>query len=84
MDQQNLRAAYVFYLLYVGSLALMDAGIPLKEHVAGVSVGLVTDVDPSTGKIKDYRLLTDILVKNLIHFILFYFLSSFYSFSCST
>lgn len=40
----------------------MDAGIPLREHVAGVSVGLVTDVDPSTGSIKDYRILTDILV----------------------
>ncbi|XP_074348517.1 polyribonucleotide nucleotidyltransferase 2, mitochondrial isoform X2 [Apium graveolens] len=44
-----------------GSMALMDAGIPLREHVAGVSVGLVTDVDPSTGSIKDYRILTDIL-----------------------
>ncbi|KAH7851694.1 hypothetical protein Vadar_015417 [Vaccinium darrowii] len=44
-----------------GSMALMDAGIPLREHVAGVSVGLVTDVDPSTGIIKDYRILTDIL-----------------------
>ncbi|KAK1268255.1 hypothetical protein QJS04_geneDACA005057 [Acorus gramineus] len=44
-----------------GSMALMDAGIPLREHVAGVSVGLVTDVDPSTGMIKDYRILTDIL-----------------------
>lgn len=44
-----------------GSMALMDAGIPLREHVAGVSVGLVSEVDPSTGKIKDYRILTDIL-----------------------
>ncbi|KAF5961969.1 hypothetical protein HYC85_003178 [Camellia sinensis] len=44
-----------------GSMALMDAGIPLREHVAGVSVGLVSDVDPSTGTIKDYRILTDIL-----------------------
>ncbi|KAI8018349.1 hypothetical protein LOK49_LG04G03633 [Camellia lanceoleosa] len=44
-----------------GSMALMDAGIPLSEHVAGVSVGLVSDVDPSTGIIKDYRILTDIL-----------------------
>lgn len=44
-----------------GSMALMDAGIPLQEHVAGVSVGLVSDVDPSTGEIKDYRILTDIL-----------------------
>ncbi|GFY83128.1 polyribonucleotide nucleotidyltransferase [Actinidia rufa] len=44
-----------------GSMALMDAGIPLSKHVAGVSVGLVSDVDPSTGVIKDYRILTDIL-----------------------
>lgn len=44
-----------------GSMALMDAGIPLREHVAGVSVGLVTDADPDTGEIKDYRIVTDIL-----------------------
>ncbi|XP_047332941.1 polyribonucleotide nucleotidyltransferase 2, mitochondrial [Impatiens glandulifera] len=44
-----------------GSMALMDAGIALREHVAGVSVGLVTDIDKSTGKIKDYRIVTDIL-----------------------
>ncbi|XP_042969881.1 polyribonucleotide nucleotidyltransferase 2, mitochondrial isoform X2 [Carya illinoinensis] len=44
-----------------GSMALMDAGIPLREHVAGISVGLVSEVDPSTGTIKDYRILTDIL-----------------------
>ncbi|PON52470.1 Polyribonucleotide nucleotidyltransferase [Parasponia andersonii] len=44
-----------------GSMALMDAGIPLREHVAGVSVGLISEVDPSTGAIKDYRIVTDIL-----------------------
>ncbi|KAK7316457.1 hypothetical protein VNO77_35505 [Canavalia gladiata] len=44
-----------------GSMALMDAGIPVREHVAGVSVGLVTELDPSTGEIIDYRILTDIL-----------------------
>ncbi|KAG5376850.1 hypothetical protein IGI04_041446 [Brassica rapa subsp. trilocularis] len=44
-----------------GSMALMDAGISLRAHVAGVSVGLVTDVDPSSGEIKDYRIVTDIL-----------------------
>ncbi|KAJ7974604.1 Polyribonucleotide nucleotidyltransferase [Quillaja saponaria] len=43
------------------SMALMDAGIPLRDHVAGVSVGLVSEVDPSTGTINDYRILTDIL-----------------------
>jgi ribonuclease PH len=45
-------------------MALMDAGIPVREHVAGVSVGLVSEVDPSTGEITDYRILTDILVTN--------------------
>ncbi|KAG6546742.1 hypothetical protein Mapa_011931 [Marchantia paleacea] len=44
-----------------GSLALMDAGVPLREHVAGVSVGLVTVTDKTTGEVKDYKLLTDIL-----------------------
>ncbi|KAL3720275.1 hypothetical protein ACJRO7_005152 [Eucalyptus globulus] len=44
-----------------GSMALMDAGIPIREHVAGVSVGLVSEVDPVTGEITDYRILTDIL-----------------------
>uniref|UniRef100_A0A803MP82 polyribonucleotide nucleotidyltransferase n=1 Tax=Chenopodium quinoa TaxID=63459 RepID=A0A803MP82_CHEQI len=44
-----------------GSMALMDAGIPVREHVAGVSVGLVSEVDPITGMITDYRILTDIL-----------------------
>ncbi|GAB2230862.1 hypothetical protein Droror1_Dr00015157 [Drosera rotundifolia] len=44
-----------------GSMALMDAGIPVSGHVAGVSVGLVSKVDPSTGEITAYELLTDIL-----------------------
>ncbi|KAL7100665.1 hypothetical protein ACP275_08G009400 [Erythranthe tilingii] len=44
-----------------GSMALMDAGIPLREHVAGLSVGLVSETDPSTGEITDYRIVTDIL-----------------------
>ncbi|KAI3665970.1 hypothetical protein L6452_44606 [Arctium lappa] len=44
-----------------GSMALMDAGIPLREHVAGLSVGLVTEVDSSTGTVNEYRILTDIL-----------------------
>ncbi|KAL2453977.1 Polyribonucleotide nucleotidyltransferase 2 [Abeliophyllum distichum] len=44
-----------------GSMALLDAGIPLRDHVAGLSVGLVSEIDPSTGEIRDYRILTDIL-----------------------
>jgi hypothetical protein len=50
-------------------MALMDAGIPVREHVAGVSVGLVSQVDPATGDISNYRILTDILVSVLLHFI---------------
>jgi ribonuclease PH len=49
---------------FVGSMALMDAGIPVREHVAGVSVGLVSEMDPTTGEITDYRIITDILVTN--------------------
>lgn len=44
-----------------GSLALMDAGVPIREAVAGVAIGLVTQQD-SDGEIENYRLLTDILV----------------------
>jgi len=43
-----------------GSLALMDAGVPLSSPVAGVSVGLVTDVSPD-GSILQHALLTDIV-----------------------
>jgi polyribonucleotide nucleotidyltransferase len=38
-----------------GSLALMDAGVPLKNAIAGISIGLITD---DNGR---YELLTDIL-----------------------
>lgn len=38
-----------------GSLALMDAGVPIPEHVAGISCGLIYEND------NDYVLLTDIL-----------------------
>ncbi len=37
------------------SLALMDAGVPIKRPVAGISLGLMSD--PVSG---DYRILTDI------------------------
>lgn len=43
-------------------MALMDAGIPLRQHVAGLSVGLISETDPSSGEITDYRIVTDILV----------------------
>ena len=38
-----------------GSLAMMDAGVPLKTHVAGVAMGLI--MEEQTGK---YAILTDI------------------------
>jgi len=43
-----------------GVLALMDAGVPLKTPVAGISVGLVTDYDDADN-LKRYLLLDDIL-----------------------
>nr|XP_033793940.1 polyribonucleotide nucleotidyltransferase 1, mitochondrial isoform X2 [Geotrypetes seraphini] len=45
-----------------GSLALMDAGVPISSSVAGVAIGLISRVNPEKeGEIEDYRLLTDIL-----------------------
>jgi len=43
-----------------GSLALMDAGVPLTQHVAGISTGLVTEMDDD-GNIAKYVILTDII-----------------------
>ncbi|ELW47880.1 Polyribonucleotide nucleotidyltransferase 1, mitochondrial [Tupaia chinensis] len=48
-----------------GSLALMDAGVPISSAVAGVAVGLVTKNNAEKGEIEDYRLLTDILAKTV-------------------
>jgi polyribonucleotide nucleotidyltransferase len=46
-----------------GTLALMDAGVPVKTPVAGISVGLVTEFgdDRSASGGKRYELLTDII-----------------------
>uniref|UniRef100_A0A224Z6D3 polyribonucleotide nucleotidyltransferase n=1 Tax=Rhipicephalus zambeziensis TaxID=60191 RepID=A0A224Z6D3_9ACAR len=45
-----------------GSLALMDAGVPISAAAAGVAIGLVTVPDPERSyELADYRLLTDIL-----------------------
>jgi polyribonucleotide nucleotidyltransferase len=41
-----------------GSLALMDAGVPVPKHVAGVAMGLIT----KEGK---YAVLTDILAMKI-------------------
>jgi polyribonucleotide nucleotidyltransferase len=43
-----------------GILALMDAGVPIKKPVAGISVGLVTEYDDDD-KMKRHLLLADIL-----------------------
>ena len=43
-----------------GSLALMDAGVPLSKHVAGISTGLVTEMDEQ-GNIAKHVVLTDII-----------------------
>ena len=39
-----------------GSLALMDAGVPIPKHVGGVAMGLITRADDN-----NYAILTDIL-----------------------
>jgi polyribonucleotide nucleotidyltransferase len=43
-----------------GMLALMDAGVPIKGMVAGISVGLVTEHGEDR-QLKRYELLTDII-----------------------
>ncbi|XP_052119931.1 polyribonucleotide nucleotidyltransferase 1, mitochondrial isoform X6 [Frankliniella occidentalis] len=43
-----------------GSMALLDAGVPISAMASGVAMGLVTRCQPD-GEIEDYRILTDIL-----------------------
>jgi len=43
-----------------GMLALMDAGVPVKSMVAGISIGLVSEAGDD-GQLKRYELLTDII-----------------------
>ena len=43
-----------------GSLALMDAGVPLKSPVAGISIGICTETD-GDDQIDRYQILTDII-----------------------
>jgi polyribonucleotide nucleotidyltransferase len=43
-----------------GSLALMDAGVPLSRPVAGISIGLCTE-ENANGSFARYKLLTDII-----------------------
>ncbi|KAJ8974587.1 hypothetical protein NQ317_014792 [Molorchus minor] len=44
-----------------GSMALMDAGVPVTSASVGVAIGLVTRYDQSRNNIEDYCLLTDLL-----------------------
>ncbi len=43
-----------------GSMALLDAGVPMKRPVAGISVGLVSEFDDA-GAMKKYHTLLDII-----------------------
>jgi polyribonucleotide nucleotidyltransferase len=43
-----------------GSLALMDAGVPLKSPAAGISIGICTQTDEDD-QIDRYQILTDII-----------------------
>src|SRR3984957_828150 len=43
-----------------GTLALLDAGVPLLRSVAGISIGICTEHD-DVDKISAYKLLTDII-----------------------
>ena len=43
-----------------GSLALMDAGVPMTRPVGGISIGLCTELDDND-RISRYKLLTDII-----------------------
>lgn len=53
-----------------GSLALMDAGVPVSGPAAGVAMGLVTRYDEFNNNIEDYHILTDILVSVILAFFL--------------
>ncbi|TRY74143.1 hypothetical protein DNTS_026686 [Danionella cerebrum] len=45
-----------------GSMALMDAGVPISSPVAGVAIGLISEPSPENpSEIVNYQLLTDIL-----------------------
>lgn len=37
-----------------------DAGVPLKEHVCGVAMGIFANFDEKTENVIDYKILTDI------------------------
>lgn len=54
-----------------GSMALMDAGVPVVAAAAGVAIGLVTKFeDQDTKHLQDYRIITDILVWSIFNAII--------------
>jgi len=42
------------------SLAMFDAGVPLSKHVAGISVGIMSTLEPGEQPFDRYKILTDI------------------------
>lgn len=45
-----------------GTLALLDAGVPITDLASGIAIGLVTKYSPDNPyELEDYRILTDIL-----------------------
>ena len=42
------------------SMALMDAGVPIKKSVCGVAMGIIAKFDETNEKMIDYKILTDI------------------------
>lgn len=52
-----------------GSMALMDAGVPISSPAAGIAMGLVTKYNPEDPTdLADYRILTDILVSSCVQY----------------
>lgn len=52
-----------------GSMALMDAGVPISAPAAGIAMGLVTKYHPENPtELIDYRVITDILVRYIFSF----------------
>lgn len=67
----SLKSTTIYLFLFIGSssmasvcggsLALMDAGVPISAPAAGVAMGLITRTSDKEN-IEDYCILTDLLV----------------------
>lgn len=51
-----------------GSLALLDASVPISSSAAGVAIGLVTKYNETKTDIDNYKILTDILVSKTLNY----------------